>query len=123
MPPPISKCKVYRESTNIHLTTPNIICFSECLQCVPSKVGPTCCGRGGSWQGKCGARGDSASQHTWAEGLKVCKTKAVANKAKAAFEAIPQRHNSALATDSARPVVSMMSLLSVVVVCINTLLI
>ena len=33
----------------------------------------SCCGRGGSWFGKCGSVGDTNIDHTWHEGLQACK--------------------------------------------------
>ena len=50
----------------------NVVCFSECAKCVESKGTLTCCGKGGSWRGKCGPVGDPNSEHSWAEGLRVC---------------------------------------------------
>ena len=47
-----------------------MIRFSECI-CGTSKAGPSCCGKGGSWQGKCGR--DARFEHTWGDGLKACK--------------------------------------------------
>ena len=49
----------------------NILHFSECAKCVPSKYGPTCC-KNGSWKGKCGPTWNKYYEHSWAEGLKVC---------------------------------------------------
>ena len=38
---------------------------------------PSCCFRGGSWFGKCGNPGDSKFDHTWFEGIQMCKSKLV----------------------------------------------
>ena len=32
----------------------------------------TCCGFGGSWQGKCGKPGDTNFEHSWNEGVQAC---------------------------------------------------
>ena len=45
--------------------------FPGCTKCVYSKDGPTCCGKGGSWQGMCG-RAIDGFQHTWKEGVRIC---------------------------------------------------
>merc|ERR1712224_153001 len=45
----------------------------ECPKCGhDNRGGRTCCGQGGSWQGKCGRPGSATSTHTWAEGMKAC---------------------------------------------------
>ena len=36
----------------------------------------SCCGRGGSWFGKCGSAGSTKLDHTWYEGLQACKARA-----------------------------------------------
>ena len=46
--------------------------FSECPRCVESRDGLTCCGKGGSWRGKCGPVGDMRFEHTWLDGLAAC---------------------------------------------------
>ena len=47
---------------------------SICPKCSVSKKGqPNCCARGGAWFGKCGREGDTNFDHTWDEGLRVCK--------------------------------------------------
>lgn len=33
----------------------------------------SCCGKGGSWHGKCGSSGDTNTEHTWHEGVKACE--------------------------------------------------
>ena len=54
----------------------NVVCFSECAKCVESKGTLTCCGKGGSWKGKCGPVGNPDFKHTWDEGVKACETTA-----------------------------------------------
>ena len=34
---------------------------------------PTCCGRGGAWEGKCGGKDDPKFYYTWKEGLQSCE--------------------------------------------------
>ena len=47
--------------------------FAECRKCVRIKTGEvTCCGQGGSWQGKCGPPGSAKFEHTWGDGLRAC---------------------------------------------------
>ena len=47
---------------------------SRCPKCATNKKGqPNCCVRGGAWFGKCGREGDANFDHTWDEGLSVCK--------------------------------------------------
>ena len=35
----------------------------------------SCCARGGSWFGNCGATGNAKLQHTWHEGIQACKAR------------------------------------------------
>ena len=52
----------------------------ECLKCGTTKAGkPSCCGRGGTWVGKCGS--DANFDHTWDEGMEVCKIERKCNNA------------------------------------------
>ena len=47
---------------------------AACDKCVASATaGSTCCGKGGSWEGLCGRIGEPNLEHTWVEGIKVCK--------------------------------------------------
>ena len=56
-----------------YFATAYIIRFSECPKCGFSKKGEvTCCGKGASWEGKCGHVVDVKFEHTWAQGLNVC---------------------------------------------------
>ena len=54
------------------------ICFTllaGCWKCgLDSNGNPSCCGRGGTWEGKCGRPGVGGSEHTWGEGLRSCAT-------------------------------------------------
>ena len=34
----------------------------------------SCCGRSGSWFGNCGSAGNVKLDHTWYEGIQVCRT-------------------------------------------------
>merc|ERR1712224_104151 len=55
-------------------TVPERVRPPACDKCVVSQNGgKTCCGKGGSWEGQCGRIGDTKFQHTWVEGIKVCK--------------------------------------------------
>ena len=58
--------------TSSHSCTPFAARTVPCTKCVPSKDGPTCCGKGGSWVGKCGPVGDPQFIYSWAEGLEKC---------------------------------------------------
>ena len=57
----------------VEITT---ISSSLCLACGTIKKSGTlsCCARGGSWFGNCGATGNAKLQHTWYEGIQACKT-------------------------------------------------
>ena len=46
----------------------------ECPKCVNSDEGLSCCGSGGSWEGKCGPDVDKF-EHSWSEGLRSCIAK------------------------------------------------
>ena len=50
---------------------------SVCLECgTMQKSGKiSCCGRGGSWFGRCGSAENSNLAHTWYEGIRACKTR------------------------------------------------
>ena len=52
-------------------TTPLIPACAKCVRANDGKV--TCCAKGASWEGKCGPPGNDNFEHTWGEGLKVCK--------------------------------------------------
>ena len=49
----------------------------SCLTCgTINKSGKlSCCARGGSWFGNCGATGNTNHQHTWYEGIQACKAR------------------------------------------------
>ena len=51
------------------------IAASVCPRCgTIAKSGKlSCCGRGGSWFKNCGGVGNTKLQHTWHEGMHVCK--------------------------------------------------
>ena len=55
---------------------PVIINTSICPGCpkcgLSSKGDLTCCGKGGSWQGKCGPPGNGKFEYTWGDGEKAC---------------------------------------------------
>ena len=50
---------------------------SGCLACGTIKKSDklSCCARGGSWFGKCGATANAQVQHTWHEGIQACKAR------------------------------------------------
>ena len=52
-----------------------------CLKCGSiGKSGKTsCCGRGGSWFENCGGAANVKLEHTWYEGIRVCKTRSQFN--------------------------------------------
>ena len=57
----------------IYIHIMKFILPSACPQCGSNDSGPTCCGKGGSWRGLCGAPGDTDFfEHTWDEGVEVC---------------------------------------------------
>ena len=56
--------------------------LTACAQCGRANNGDvSCCGKGGSWEGKCGGKvGGSTSQYTWGQGKKACETIPPKNK-------------------------------------------
>ena len=59
--------------TDAHISTENMHTLPACPVCGSTKKGKaTCCGTGGSWQGKCGNPGNKKFEHTWTEGIQVC---------------------------------------------------
>ena len=56
-------------------TTAVVISSNGCPKCsIIKKSGElSCCARGGSWFKNCGFVTDSAFEHTWNEGIEVCK--------------------------------------------------
>ena len=61
---------------HIAITTTTAMSF-QCPKCgITKKSGIiSCCGRGGSWFGKCGSNGGIKLGHTWHEGLQACKAR------------------------------------------------
>ena len=60
---------------DLNIVKPCTFCrFPVCDTCVPAEGegGLTCCGTGGSWEGKCGIPGNTKFEHTWSEGKKAC---------------------------------------------------
>merc|ERR1712032_200909 len=53
----------------------------------------SCCGRGGSWFGNCGSAGNAKFDHTWYEGIQVCKTLARSKAAIARQSNAAQQRN------------------------------
>ena len=50
-----------------------MILLSDCPKCGRGEEGKlTCCGRQGSWQGKCGTEGSAKFKYTFKDGLKAC---------------------------------------------------
>ena len=41
----------------------------------------SCCGRGGSWFRNCGSAGNAKLDHTWYEGIQVCKARTQSKRA------------------------------------------
>ena len=67
---------------NVHMSTctpvaTTIDIDTLCPKCgIIEKSGKiSCCGRGGSWFSNCGSGGNSKLDHTWSEGIRVCKTR------------------------------------------------
>jgi len=58
-------------------TATTTIVASGCLACgTIQKSGKlSCCARGGSWFGDCGATANAKVKHTWYEGIQVCKAR------------------------------------------------
>ena len=58
-------------------TSPSTVSGSDgCAKCVNSMTGKlSCCARGGAWFEKCGDVGDTQFDHTWAEGIRACKSR------------------------------------------------
>ena len=59
-------------------TTRSVVAVSSsngCPKCATSKKSAklSCCARGGAWFKNCGNVGDAQFDHTWAEGVQVCK--------------------------------------------------
>ena len=59
------------------VVTTTIATTSLCPECgVTRKSGVmSCCAKGGSWFGKCGGADDTSVDHTWYEGVQVCKAR------------------------------------------------
>ena len=54
----------------------------------------SCCARGGSWFKNCGSTGNAKLDHTWYEGIRVCKTRVQSKKASGRQSNAAQRLNS-----------------------------
>ena len=64
----------------ITAVTATVISTIGCPVCAVSKNGKAnCCFSGGSWRGKCGEEGNPKFEHTWDEGVEVCKHKNTQN--------------------------------------------
>ena len=51
---------------------------SECPKCVTNKAGKrSCCARGGAWFNNCGDADDKQFDHTWNQGIHVCRQASV----------------------------------------------
>ena len=66
----------FRHCPQISLATTRTI-SSMCPKCgIIAKSGrASCCGRGGSWFGNCGAAGKEKLDHNWSEGFQACKSR------------------------------------------------
>ena len=65
----------------MHIKSPagtTTITVSVCPRCgtIMKSDKSSCCGRGGSWFGKCGSPVNPNLGHTWSEGIRACKTRA-----------------------------------------------
>ena len=60
-------------STAVTTTSMSMIC-PECGT-MGNSGKASCCGRGGSWFGKCGSVGNANLDHTWDEGIRACKAR------------------------------------------------
>ena len=79
---------------------------SVCRTCAVIKKSSklSCCARGGSWFGQCGAIDNTNFRHTWQEGIESCKAR---QPKKAIYEqqnAVPQ--NSSISFDNARNIMN-----------------
>ena len=54
-------------------TTRNLLCRTCGMTAKSGKL--SCCARGGSWFGKCGATGNTKLPHTWHEGIQACEAR------------------------------------------------
>ena len=53
---------------------------SGCPKCGTIRTGESsCCGRGGTWAGKCGNEVNAKFEHTWVEGVQVCSSASALN--------------------------------------------
>ena len=71
--------------TNVHIhaaaaTTKTISSVCSVCGTMVKSGQSSCCGRGGSWFKNCGGAGNSNLDHTWYEGMKVCKKARVQSK-------------------------------------------
>ena len=66
----------------LHLAVAMTTIRSVCPKCGATKKSGklSCCGRGGSWFGKCGNTVNLDLDHTWHEGLQVCKALSQSNE-------------------------------------------
>ena len=70
---PITVSGHYTRPTSKFLSHSTTICCSGCGRCgYDSKGQLTCCGKGGSWRGKCGPPGNAKFEHTWNDGFEAC---------------------------------------------------
>ena len=68
-PTTVSTSTVITSSTTTQTHGP----CTRCGSAYPYGIGLSCCHRGGSWYHDCGDPGDSRFQHTWDDGIEVCK--------------------------------------------------
>ena len=61
----------------LHIAVTTTTIRSVCPKCgITKRSGKiSCCGRGGSWFGNCGSTINTKVDHTWHEGLQVCKAR------------------------------------------------
>ena len=79
------RCSIYLCPTPVRsgtTTTPLAVPTSTPVNSICSKCGSlkrsgkrSCCARGGAWFKNCGDAGDTQFDHTWAEGMKACKSR------------------------------------------------
>ena len=71
-------------------TSASVPSSKVCPQCgINTKTGKrSCCARGGSWFKNCGDADDTQFDHTWAEGIQVCKS----SENRVSMKAVMLRH-------------------------------
>ena len=75
--------------------SPSVVSSSSvCTKCGTAKKSGkrSCCARGGAWFENCGDAGNTKFDHTWAEGIRVCKDLATSASVKSSVQTIMLHH-------------------------------